>query len=92
MTKEELIAKKVSAISLGCDKNRTDLEHMLYGLSEFGFEVTANVEESEIVIVNTCAFIESAKQEAIDNILDVAWLKKNRHLKAIIVTGCLAER
>ncbi len=65
---------------------------MLHEIVSAGYEITPEDIEADVIIVNTCAFIESAKQEAIDNILDVAWLKKNRHLKAIIVTGCLAER
>ena len=83
---------KVGFISLGCSKNLVDTEVMLYNLHSAGFEITPNEEEAEIIIINTCGFIESAKQESIDNILDIAWLKKNRTLKAIIVTGCLAER
>ena len=92
MTKEELITKKVSAISLGCDKNRTDLEHMLYGLSEYGFEVSANLEESEIIIVNTCAFIQSAIEEAIQNIEYALSLKTNAKAEKVIVAGCLPMR
>jgi hypothetical protein len=65
---------------------------MLHEILAAGYEITPEDIEADVIIVNTCAFIESAKKEAIDNILDVAWLKKNRHLKAIIVTGCLAER
>ena len=65
---------------------------MLHEVLQAGYEITPEESEADIVIINTCAFIESAKQEAIDNILDVAWLKKNADLKAIVVTGCLAER
>lgn len=83
---------KVGFVSLGCSKNLTDTEVMLAKLVAAGYEITPEDIEADVIIVNTCAFIESAKQEAIDNILDVAWLKKHRHLKAIIVTGCLAER
>ena len=83
---------KVGFVSLGCPKNQLDTEVMLHEVMEAGYEVTPEDIEADVIIVNTCAFIESAKREAIDNILDVAWLKKNRHLKAIIVTGCLAER
>ncbi len=83
---------KIGFISLGCPKNQLDTEVMLHEVLEAGYEITPEDIEADVIIVNTCAFIESAKQEAIDNILDVAWLKKNRHLKAIIVTGCLAER
>ena len=83
---------KVGCISLGCPKNQLDTEVMLHEVASAGYEITPEETEADVVIVNTCGFIESAKQEAIDNILDVAWLKKNHTLKAIIVTGCLAER
>ena len=83
---------KVGFISLGCPKNQLDTEVMLHEVLDAGYEVTPEETEADVVIVNTCAFIESAKREAIDNILDVAWLKKHKGLKAIIVTGCLAER
>ncbi len=83
---------KVGFVSLGCPKNQLDTEVMLHEVLAAGYEITPEDIEADVIIVNTCAFIESAKKEAIDNILDVAWLKKNRHLKAIIVTGCLAER
>ena len=83
---------KIGFISLGCAKNQLDTEVMLHELLEAGYEITPEETEADIIIVNTCAFIESAKREAIDNILDVAWLKKNAQLKGIIVTGCMAER
>ncbi len=83
---------KIGFVSLGCPKNQLDTEVMLREIVEAGYEITPEDIEADVIIVNTCAFIESAKQEAIENILDVAWLKKHRSLKAIIVTGCLAER
>ena len=83
---------KIGFISLGCPKNQVDTEIMLRHLVEAGYPLVAEDIEADIIIINTCAFIESAKKEAIDNILDVAWLKENRDLKGIIVTGCLAER
>ena len=83
---------KVAFISLGCSKNLVDTEVMLHNLHKAGFEVTFEVEEAEIVIINTCGFIESAKQEAIDNILDAAELKKWGKCKHIVATGCLVER
>lgn len=83
---------KIGFVSLGCPKNQLDTEVMLHEIVEAGYEITPEDIEADVIIVNTCAFIESAKKEAIDNILDVAWLKKHRSLKAIIVTGCLAER
>ncbi|MBQ8741939.1 MAG: 30S ribosomal protein S12 methylthiotransferase RimO [Clostridia bacterium] len=83
---------KVGFVSLGCSKNRIDTEVMLHTLLEAGYEITADETEADVVIINTCAFIESAKKEAIDNILDIAWLKENKDLKGIVVCGCLAER
>jgi len=83
---------KIGFVSLGCSKNLVDTETMLARLASSGYAITPDETEADVIIVNTCAFIESAKRESIDNILDVAWLKKHRHLKAIIVTGCLAER
>lgn len=83
---------KVGFVSLGCHKNLMDTEVMLAHVAKAGYEITPDETEADVVIINTCAFIESAKREAIDNILDVAWLKKNRSLRGIVVTGCLAER
>ena len=83
---------KIGFVSLGCSKNQLDTEVMLSILSDEGFEITNEESEADVIIINTCAFINDAKQEAIDNILDIAWFKKHRHLKKIIVTGCLAER
>ena len=83
---------KVGFISLGCSKNLVDTEVMLYNLHSAGFEITPNEEEAEIIIVNTCGFIESAKQESIDNILDAEKLKEWGKCRHIIATGCLVER
>ena len=83
---------KVGFVSLGCPKNQLDTEVMLHELLTAGYEITPEETEADVVIVNTCGFIESAKREAIDNILDIAWLKKHNNLKGLVVTGCLAER
>ena len=83
---------KVGFVSLGCPKNQLDTEVMLHEVALAGYEITPEETEADVVIINTCGFIESAKRESIENILDIAWLKKNRTLKAIVVTGCLAER
>ena len=83
---------KVGFVSLGCPKNQLDTEVMLHEVASAGYEITPEDTEADVIIINTCGFIESAKRESIDNILDIAWLKKNRSLKAIVVTGCLAER
>ena len=83
---------KVGFISLGCSKNLVDTEVMLHKLHTAGFEITPNEEEAEIIVINTCGFIESAKQEAIDNILDAAALKEWGKCRHVIATGCLVER
>ena len=83
---------KIGFISLGCPKNQLDTEVMLHHLASAGYEITPEETEADIVIINTCAFIESAKKEAIDNILDIAYLKKHHSLNGIIVTGCMSER
>ena len=83
---------KVGFVSLGCPKNQLDTEVMLHEVASAGYEITPDETEADVVIINTCGFIESAKRESIENILDIAWLKKNRSLKAIVVTGCLTER
>ena len=83
---------KVGFVSLGCPKNQLDTEVMLHEVAAAGYEITPEETEADVVIINTCGFIESAKKESIDNILDIAWLKKHCSLKAIVVTGCLAER
>lgn len=86
------MAIKVSFVSLGCPKNLIDTERMMYNINEAGLELVAEDIEADVAVVNTCAFIQSAKEEAIETILDIAWLKKNKSLKGIVVTGCLAER
>jgi len=92
MTKEELKSKKISAISLGCDKNRVDLEHMLFGLQEYGFEITPAIEDAEVIIVNTCAFIEPAIIEACENIALAVSMKTEGKAEKVIVSGCLPMR
>lgn len=87
----DLKHKKIAFISLGCDKNKVDLEEMMHNLSKFGFSF-ANSGKAQIVIINTCAFILSARKEAIDNILEMAQLKANGQIEKIIVTGCLSQR
>ncbi len=83
---------KVGFVSLGCPKNLLDTEVMLAHLAKAGYEITPEESEADIVVINTCAFINDAKKESIDNILDIAWLKENANLKGIVVTGCLAQR
>ena len=83
---------KVGFVSLGCAKNLTDSETMLKMLTDNGYEIVQNHNFADIMVVNTCCFIDSAKQESIDTILDVADLKKDANLKLLIVAGCLGER
>ncbi len=82
----------VGIVSLGCAKNRVDAEMMMFQLNQAGFQLKEDPAMADAVIVNTCGFIESAKQESIDEILELAQLKKEGKIKAIIVTGCLAQR
>ncbi len=86
------MAIKVGMVSLGCPKNQMDAELMLAKLETAGYEITAESGLADVVIVNTCGFIADAKQESIDNILEFAQLKKEKQIKKIIVTGCLAQR
>lgn len=79
-------------ISLGCPKNQVDGEALLAKLQKAGYEIVNNIEDSDVMIVNTCGFIEQAKKEAIDTILEVAEYKNAGLISAIVVTGCLAER
>lgn len=82
---------RIGLISLGCPKNQVDAEMMLAALQEDGFEIVDYVDGADAVIINTCAFIDDAKREAIENILDMAELKKEGVIRKIIVTGCLAQ-
>ena len=83
---------KVGMISLGCPKNQVDGEMMLDKLNKNGFQIVGNIEEADVMVINTCGFIESAKTEAIETILEVAEYKNAGLISAIVVTGCLAER
>ncbi len=87
-----LSGPKVSLISLGCPKNLVDSEVMLGKVAREGFAVGADVEDADVVVVNTCAFIEAAKQESIDAILKVAERKKKGRLAGVVATGCMAQR
>lgn len=82
---------KIGVCSLGCDKNRIDTENMLAYMQQAGYEITAMPQDADIIVVNTCGFIDSAKQEAIETILDMAQYKKDK-CKYLIVSGCLTQR
>lgn len=84
--------KKVLFISLGCDKNLTDSEEMLGMLVENGYEITNDETEAEVIVINTCAFIHDAKEESVNTILEMARYKEKGTCKALLVTGCLAQR
>ncbi len=86
------MAVTVGIVSLGCAKNMLDAEHMAYNLREEGYELQPDAALADVAVINTCGFIESAKQEAIETILEFVALKEEKRIKAIIVTGCLAER
>src|SRR5262245_35956135 len=83
---------KIGFVSLGCPKNLVDSEVMLGMAEQAGHEITSASSEADVLVVNTCAFIDRAKQESIDTILEMAELKKARAGRKLVVTGCLAER
>jgi len=85
-------ATKVGVVSLGCSKNLVDTEVMLGHLDGAGFAFVANAEEADVLVVNTCGFIESAREESIRAILDAAALKKDGRLKRLVVAGCMVQR
>ena len=84
--------RKVLFISLGCDKNLADSEEMLGTLVQNGYEITNDEREAEAIVINTCAFIHDAKEESVNSILEMAQYKETGKLKALLVTGCLAQR
>ena len=86
------MSKKVGFISLGCPKNLVDSEVMMGQLKQSGYQITADAEEADTVVVNTCGFIDSAKKESIEAILDAARLKTEGKAQRLIVAGCLVER
>ena len=83
---------RVGLVSLGCTKNQVDAERMLYKIREAGYQLVSDAALADIAIINTCGFIESAKQEAIETIFEFAALKSEGRIKKIVITGCLAER
>lgn len=83
---------RVGAVSLGCNKNRVDTESALGVLRDHGYRITSHPEEADILLVNTCGFISSAKEESINTILDMAEYKKTGRCRLLVVTGCLAQR
>ena len=86
------MAIKVSLVSLGCEKNLVDSERMLRKLRDHGYELVTEFGDSDVAVVNTCGFIQSAKEEAIETILEIGALKKEGTVKKLILTGCLTER
>ena len=87
-----MLAMKIGFVSLGCPKNLVDGEVMLGLAREAGHEITADARSAEVIVVNTCAFIDNAKEESVDAILEMAQLKRDGGCRKLIVTGCLAER
>ena len=86
------MGKRVGMISLGCAKNQVNAEQMLYRLQQAGYTLQEDVDGADLVIVNTCGFIDSAKSEAIDNILAMGALKQEGRIGRLLVTGCLSQR
>lgn len=86
------MAVKVGMVSLGCPKNQVDAEKMMFALREYGFELIQDAALADIAVINTCGFIQSAKEEAVETILEFLELKKEGRIKGVVCTGCLAER
>ena len=86
------MAVKVGIVSLGCPKNQVDAELLFGRLQQGGYELVGDAALADVAIINTCGFIESAKQESIDEILNFCTLKEEGRIKHVIITGCLAER
>jgi len=90
--KQQTNEKTIGAIALGCDKNRVDLEKMLYKLKSAGFCIVSEPSEADLVLVNTCGFIEIARAESVNAILSACALKQNGKVKKVVVTGCLPQK
>ena len=84
--------KNVLFISLGCDKNLVDSEKMLGLLSEAGYTIVEEEEQADAIVINTCCFIHDAKEESIETIIEMASWKEKGRVRALVITGCLAER
>lgn len=92
ITKKELLLNKIAVISLGCDKNRVDTENVLGKLTNYGFEIIPDIENAEIILVNTCAFLKSAREEGKFEIEDAISYKTNGKCKKVFVLGCMAQK
>ncbi|MCC8023462.1 MAG: 30S ribosomal protein S12 methylthiotransferase RimO, partial [Clostridiales bacterium] len=86
------MTQTIGMVSLGCPKNQVDGEMMLAKLAQAGFTIVGDANDADLIIVNTCGFIEDAKRESIEQILETAQLKQSGRLRALVVTGCLAQR
>src|SRR5512140_2125853 len=83
---------KIGMVSLGCPKNQVDAEQMLGVLAASGFEITPEQSEADVIVVNTCGFIESAKEESIEAVLEAAGMKTRGRCAKVVIAGCLAQR
>ncbi|MGI6187731.1 MAG: MiaB/RimO family radical SAM methylthiotransferase, partial [Brevibacillus sp.] len=92
MTEKVGSREKVAIVTLGCEKNLVDSDMMAHLIDEKGYELVDNPEEATVVIVNTCGFIDAAKEESVNKILDMAELKESGKLKSLVVAGCLTQR
>src|SRR5438445_8323306 len=91
-TASEVAPKKIGFVSLGCPKNLVDSEVMMGMLASSGAEITPRAEDADVIVVNTCSFIESAQQESVNTILEMARLKQSGRARKLVVAGCLVER
>ena len=84
--------KKISVVSLGCAKNQVHSEHMMALLQDHHFELTDQYDEAEVIVINTCGFINSAKEESINTILELAQYKETGKLETLVAVGCLVQK
>ena len=84
--------KRIGLLTLGCSKNLTDSEYIVYKLRKAGYQVSTDETDVDVILVNTCGFIEPAKKESIESILQAVQMKKTGRIQKVIVTGCMVER
>ena len=85
-------SKSVSVVTLGCAKNLVDSEYLITGLKHIGYQMVSDIDKSSIVIINTCGFLDLAREESVDTILQAAELRKTGSIEQLVVMGCLSER
>ena len=88
----EPIRTRLGIVSLGCDKNTVDSERIIAALASYGAEAARDLSEADVIVVNTCGFIDAAKQESVDTLLEVSRYKEEGNCRAVVALGCLVEQ